>query len=111
VDVAANLSIQYFDINNVAIGTVTAQSGTNNGLNFLGAVRTDNLPLIGRVRITMGNAALGAGVNDGGPTDLIVADDFVYGEPVAVPEPGSLMLSGLAAGALAVWRRRKNSGR
>ena len=61
VDVAANLSIQYFDLNGVSIGTVTAQSATNNGLNFLGAARTDNLPLIGRVRITMGNAALGRG--------------------------------------------------
>lgn len=39
---------------------------------------------IARVRITSGNAALGTGVNDGGATDLVVMDDFVYAEPQAL---------------------------
>ena len=44
--------------------------------------------VVSRVRITSGNAALGPGLTDGGIRDLVVMDDFIYGEPVtAVPEP------------------------
>jgi hypothetical protein len=41
-------------------------------------------PIVARVVITSGNAALSAAVNDlssGGTKDLVVMDDFVYGEP------------------------------
>jgi hypothetical protein len=111
VDVAANTTIQYFDLNNVAIGpALQVLASPNGGLSFLGAQRIDNLPLIGRVRITQGNGALGVGINDGGGIDLVVADDFLYGEPVAIPEPASLALIGLTAGAFAVWRRRRRCG-
>jgi hypothetical protein len=42
--------------------------------------------VVARVKITCGNAALGAGVDDitnGGAYDLVVADNFIYGEPRA----------------------------
>jgi len=108
VDVAANTSIQYFDINNVSLGALQVLTSANGGLTFLGAIRADNLPLIGRVRVTEGNSALGAGINDGGTVDLVVADDFLFGEPViAVPEPASLALTGLATTAFAMLRRRR----
>jgi hypothetical protein len=54
--------------------------------------------LISRVRITSGNSPLGAGTNDGGAFDVAVMDDFLYAEPQpvgAVPEPASLICSGL----------------
>jgi hypothetical protein len=63
----------------VPAGTVSSQS-----LSFLG-VSFNAGELVGRVRITSGNAALGAAVNDnpGGGTDLVVMDDFIYSEPVS----------------------------
>jgi hypothetical protein len=39
---------------------------------------------VARVRITFGTGVLGAATNDlsaGGPVDLVVADNFIYGEP------------------------------
>jgi len=49
---------------------------------FIGAVFAT--PIIARVVITSGNAALNAPVTDvsaGGTKDLVAMDDFVYGEP------------------------------
>jgi len=98
VDVANTTGIQFFDTQNNSLGTFFAPSA-NNGLSFLG-VFFDAGEQIGRVRITSGNAALGAGINDLPPaTDLVVMDDFIYGEPSAtgVPEPSTwaLLASGL----------------
>jgi hypothetical protein len=45
-----------------------------------------DVPIVARVKITCGNAALGAGVNDltdGGLSDLVVIDNVIYGEPDA----------------------------
>jgi hypothetical protein len=41
-----------------------------------------------------------------GADDAIAMDDFIYGEPIAVPEPGAVTIAGLAALALAGLRRR-----
>jgi hypothetical protein len=65
-------------------------------LSFLGAVGNAG-EQIARVRITTGNAALGPNDDNGGPTDVVVTDDFFYSEPIAVPEPTSLGLVGFAA--------------
>jgi hypothetical protein len=54
------------------------------GLSFLG-VKYDSVG-VARVRITLGERPLGAGVADvsaGGALDLVVVDDFLYGEPQA----------------------------
>jgi hypothetical protein len=40
-------------------------------------------PVVHRVQITYGTAALGP--NDGPGTDVAVMDDFIYGEPQALP--------------------------
>jgi hypothetical protein len=75
----------------------------NQGLSFLGAIFDD--PILARVRITLGNAALGP--NDGGGVDVVVLDDFIYGEPQGVPEPATLGLMG--ASLIGLWlagRRR-----
>ena len=56
------------------------------GLSFVG-VKFDSVA-VARVRITLGTGALGAGVADvsaGGTLDLVVLDDFLYGEPQPAP--------------------------
>ena len=108
VDLLGSTSIQYFDqvgaslgVFNVPVGTVSSGSLSFLGVSFNAGER------IGRVRITSGNAALGAGINDGGATDLVVMDDFIYSEPMAVPEPSTFGMFGLAS-LLLLCRRFRN---
>jgi hypothetical protein len=78
----------------------------NDGLSFLGVYYGE--PIVARVRITLGNAALGP--NDGGGIDVVALDDFIYGEPQAlqgVPEPGTLTLLAIALAGLAFRRRKR----
>ena len=93
VDTVGSTTIQYFDQGNASLGTFSVPVGTvaSQSLSFLG-VSFNAGEQISRVRITSGNTALGAGVNDnpGGGADLVVMDDFIYSEPV--PEPSSLLL-------------------
>lgn len=105
VDLAGS-SLQFFDVFNNSLGVFMVQSLIGQEtFEFLG-VKFDSA-VISRVRITSGNSALGGGVNDGGPIDLAVMDDFLYAEPQAVPEPGSLLLLGTGGIATAVRLRRR----
>ena len=111
VDLPNVTSMQFFDINGVSLGTffVPALAGTANSLSFLG-VLFDAGERVARVRITTGNAALSASALDGGATDLVVMDDFIYSEPQAVPESSTIVLLGTGLVALCfgiVHRRRK----
>ena len=84
-------TIQFFDQANNSLGIFNslALAGSQD-FSFLGvSFPTSN---IGRVRITNGSAVLGLGVNDGGANDLVAMDDFIYSEPVVVPEPSALLL-------------------
>ena len=94
VDLANTTSIQYFDVNNVSLGTFFAPVDVvaDGGLSFLGVSFGANI--VSRVRITNGNASLGP--NETAAIDLVVMDDFLYGEPQRVPEPGTLVLLGVA---------------
>ena len=111
VDLANTTSIQFFNSANVSLGTFFATpTGGTAGLSFLGVDFL--MPEIARVRITSGNTALGAGVTDqnGDTRDVVVMDDFIYGEPVAatVPEIGStaLLLAVSLLGLVAAGRLR-----
>jgi len=83
VDKAAATRVEYFDANGVELASIAspAHLGTQ-GFSFVGAVFES--AIVARVRITSGDAALSATITDvsaGGSGDLVVMDDFVYGEP------------------------------
>jgi hypothetical protein len=111
VDVANLTTIQFFDEDDNPIQTfpVPPQSpgstAPNGGLSFFGAV-ADAGERIARVRITTGNSALGPNDQNGDNNDIVVMDDFLFDEPVAIPEPATIALTALAMAALLVQRRR-----
>jgi plastocyanin len=83
VDRVGSTTIAYYDARDVLIAMVTAPNHNDaHLLSFVGAVFT--APVIARVVITSGDAPLSATAVDvtaGGTQDLVVMDDFVYGEP------------------------------
>ena len=87
VDVTGKTTIEFFDVNGRSLAIVTAPVRSDaSGLSFVGAKFAD--AIVARVRITLGTGALGAGANDitaGGAADVVVADNFVYGEPKRIP--------------------------
>jgi hypothetical protein len=109
VDLATSTSLTFFDSANASMGTFFVPASANSGLSFLG-IDFGN-PIVSRVRITSGNAALGP--NEGGGVDLVVMDDFLYGEPVAavgaVPEPSTwaMMILGFAGVGFMAYRRQR----
>ena len=87
VDQAGPTTLEYFDRDGRSLGraTVPARSDAA-GLSFAGVRFAE--PIVARVRITGGTGALGAGVRDvsaNGTHDLVVLDNFLYGEPTALP--------------------------
>jgi len=106
VDLSNMTSLQFFDSNNNSLGTFFV-AAANNGLSFVGV--TFGQAIVSRVRITSGNTALGPTDQNGNPVDVVAMDDFIYAEPVATPEPTTVLLlgTGLAGIAAEVLKRRK----
>jgi hypothetical protein len=108
VDLANTTSIQYFDANNVSLGTFFAPATTGSEtFSFLGVSYA--LTSVARVRITTGNQVLAAGNS---ANDLVVMDDFIYSEPITAaaataPEPGSLALLLPVLGVVGMVARRR----
>ena len=74
--------IQYFGVDGKPLfsGSVPASPGAGS-LSFFGVVFDE--ALVGRVRITTGNKA--PGPDDGRKVDVVMMDDFIYGEPQPLP--------------------------
>ena len=108
VETLNGTKLEFFTPADVSLGVFNVPIGTgaNASLSFLG-VSFNAGERIGRVRVTSGNAALGAAINDnpGGGTDLVAMDDFIYSEPV--PEPSALLLG--ASGLIGCLLRRKRN--
>ena len=102
VDLGDSAQLDFFSAGNSLLGSFFVPVSPNNGLSFLGVSFTGG-ERVGRVHVTGGNAPLGSSTFDGGVIDLVVMDDFMYGEPV--PEAATLSLLGLGAFLCLAGRR------
>jgi hypothetical protein len=86
VDVSAKTTIEFFDRDGKSLAKVEAPVRSDAaGLSFAGARFAT--AIVARVRITLGTGTLGTTVNDvtaGGTADLVVVDNFFYGEPKGI---------------------------
>ncbi|HVE48785.1 MAG TPA: hypothetical protein VNG69_04100 [Casimicrobiaceae bacterium] len=76
----------------------------NQTFSFLGLLLAPTEGLITSVRIVTGTTALGP--SESATVDLVVMDDFLYGEPRRVPEPGTFALVSLILAGLGFARLR-----
>ncbi|HKW91787.1 MAG TPA: hypothetical protein VJX92_07805 [Methylomirabilota bacterium] len=87
VDRAASTRVEYFDANGVELASIASPAHLGaKGFTFVGAIFDS--AIVARVLITSGEAALDATTQDlsaGGAKDLVVMDDFIYGEPQPLP--------------------------
>lgn len=75
----AGARIEYFDASgDLLFSSIVPALPGDGSLSFFGIVFDDDAP-IARVRITSGNVA--PGLNDSGRQDVVMMDDFLYGEP------------------------------
>jgi len=81
-DVASTTAVQFFDAANTSLGKVFAPA-LGGGLSFVGGFVTRGPVRIARVRVTLGNTTIGPSDNNAS-ADIVVADDFIYGEPFDV---------------------------
>ena len=80
-EVAGSASIEPFDAEGRSLGVFPAPVTGAGQFSFVGV--TFDSAIVARVRIKSGTAALGTAAEAaGGATDLVVMDDFVFGEPV-----------------------------
>jgi hypothetical protein len=80
IDQRERTAFEYFDAAGRSLGRFAAPA-RDRGLSFLGVVFAE--PVVARVRIAYGSGPLGRA--DGRGYDAAVMDDFIYGEPVALP--------------------------
>lgn len=80
----ASTLIEYFGVDDELLfrSFVPASQG-DGSLSFLGIKFSD--ARIFRVRITSGNTAPGPNADDRGNQDVVMMDDFIYGEPQRIP--------------------------
>ncbi len=104
VDHATSTSLQFLDADGNEIFSAFAPVGPNGGLSFLGISGVQGAVA---ARIVSGDTVLGRGILDDASHDLVVMDDFIFAEPMLVPEPSTwAMLGGGLLGWLAFARRR-----
>ena len=108
VDLANTTSIQLFGVNHSLLGTFYVPNlAGNQTFSFIGI--SFPTPVIASARIVAGNVPLGPGAVDqnGNVVDVVTMDDFLYGEPVAVPEPSTIALIVGGLGLLAYIRLKR----
>jgi hypothetical protein len=84
VDEETSTSMEYFS-GNRSLGIFTVPARSTSSHSFLGVYFP--YEKVTRVRVRQGNAALENGVKDissGGTKDLVIMDDFLYDEPIAM---------------------------
>lgn len=107
VELADAAKIELFDVNNVLLFTGAADPFAFTGgdsfksFSFIGASYAD--PIVSRVRIS--NGGYDVDFQQLGVNDAVAMDDFIYGEPVAVPEPATVLLALVGAAGLRFRRR------
>jgi hypothetical protein len=89
VDISGSTKVEYFDAaGNLLNTTFALASAGNGGFSFVGV--TFDTASVARVRITSGNGVAGANdVTQGGPADVVMMDDFIYGEPQTTQQAGN----------------------
>ena len=97
-------TIGFFTVGGTTFFPVPALAG-NQTFSFLGAIAGPGDGLIEAVGIITGTNALGP--SESSTVDLVVMDDFLYGEPQKVPEPQMVALLGLLMIFALVWRRSR----
>jgi hypothetical protein len=87
VDVGGGTTLDFFSTENQLLLHLVVPARTDaSGLSFAGAKFAN--AIVARVRITLGNAPLGPATNDvssGGTSDIVVVDNFLFGEPKRIP--------------------------
>lgn len=85
VDRAGSATIELLGVQGLKLGTFSAPVRSDRrGVSFIGVVFRN--PVISSVRIISGDGRLAAGeldISHGGQHDLVVMDNFIYGEPKA----------------------------
>lgn len=84
-------------------GQFAVPNGASGGLSFLGLTE----PLrYSKIIIQSGTAIPGVTENLTANSDIVFMDDFIYGEPLAVPEPGTTTF--VSAGIVGLMIRRRS---
>ena len=106
VDEDDTTSIEFFGFEGTSRGKFFVLAGTTEqrSLSFLGVSFTEG-SIISRVRITTGDTALGPA--DGSGVDVVVMDDFLFGEPRRIPEPALWLLIATGLAGLCLARRKR----
>ncbi len=103
VDKSGPTTMEAFDLNGDLLFSLAVPANPN-GLSFVGFSFNAG-EQISILRMTLGDNPLGPGIPDG-QEDLVVLDDFFFGEPTLVPEPGTMALMAFGALMLGGWLRR-----
>jgi len=84
VDVEGSTTLEFYAVGGEYLGSWSAPTGpaSEESLSFVGVAYDE--PIVEKVRITSGNTALAWGEVESYPdVDLVVVDDFIFGEPVS----------------------------